>query len=116
MAEKMTDIARREGESIAPRQQLRRDSPFTMLERFANEMDTLFDDFGIGRNALFPRWSGSSQRGLSGAATSVWAPTLDVYQQNNELVVRADLPGMKKEDVCIDVTDSDLTISGERRQ
>jgi HSP20 family protein len=39
-----------------------------------------------------------------------------VYQQNNEFVVHADLPGLKKEDVTIDVTDNDLTISGERRQ
>jgi len=46
----------------------------------------------------------------------MWAPEIEVSQRDNELVVRADLPGMKKDDVCIDVTDSDITISGERHQ
>jgi HSP20 family protein len=45
-----------------------------------------------------------------------WAPELDVSQKDNELVIRADLPGMKRDDVHVDVTDSDITISGERRQ
>jgi len=39
-----------------------------------------------------------------------------VTQQNNELVVRADLPGLKKEDISVDVTDNEITISGERRK
>ena len=46
----------------------------------------------------------------------MWAPEIEVTQQGNELVVRADLPGLKKDDVCIDVTDTDISISGERRQ
>jgi HSP20 family protein len=35
--------------------------------------------------------------------------------EKDELVVRVDLPGMKKEDVCVDVTDNNITISGERQ-
>ena len=94
MSERMTEIARRT-------------DPFRMLERFANEVDNLFGDLGVGRN-----WTRTPMR----AATELWAPQLEVSQQNNELVLRADLPGLRKEDVCIDVTDSDITISGERRQ
>jgi HSP20 family protein len=54
----------------------------------------------------------SSLRG----GTETWAPEVEVSQQNNELVVRADLPGLKKDDIHIDVTDNAITISGERRQ
>src|SRR5205085_11602582 len=107
MAERATEIARRQGEGTAPRQPLWRDSPFRMLEQFATEVDSLFDDFGIGRG-----WSRTPLR----AGTQAWAPDVEMHQQNNELIVRADLPGMKKEDVSIDVTDSEITISGERRQ
>ena len=42
-------------------------------------------------------------------------PRLDVFEEGNEVVVKADLPGMKKEDVEITLTDNVLTISGERK-
>jgi HSP20 family protein len=81
-----------------------------MLERFADELDSVFDNFGLGRSWLAPR-NRTAQGGLD-----IWAPQLEVSQQNNELVVRADLPGMKKDDISIDVTDNEITISGERRR
>jgi len=49
------------------------------------------------------------------ARSEMWAPDIEVSQHDNEFVVRADVPGMKKEDVSVDVTDNDITISGERR-
>ena len=45
-----------------------------------------------------------------------WNPEIDVYQKNNRLFTRIDLPGMKKEDVKVEVTDGHLAISGERRR
>lgn len=84
--------------------------PFRMLERFADELDSVFDNFGLGRSWLAPR-NRTAHGGLD-----MWAPQLEVSQQNNELVVRADLPGMKKDDISIDVTDNEITISGERRR
>jgi HSP20 family protein len=41
---------------------------------------------------------------------------VEVTQQGNELVVRADLPGMKKDDIQVDITDDEVTLSGERRR
>jgi HSP20 family protein len=41
-------------------------------------------------------------------------PTVDIYEEGNELVFKADLPGMKKEDIKIDLTENMLTISGEK--
>jgi HSP20 family protein len=104
MAEKTTNLTQREPQRLARRERWS-SRPMSMLERFADEIDNVFGDFGFGRT-----------RGLLGSGRDMWAPAVEVYQQNNEFVVHADLPGLKKEDVTIDVTDNDLTISGERRQ
>jgi HSP20 family protein len=106
MAEKTSELATRQPQSIT--QQHR--NPF---ETFAHEMDRLFDDFGVGLGWLSRPWSSRARRQ---GALEMWTPQIEVTQQNNELVVRADLPGLKKEDVHIDVTDEAVTISGERRQ
>jgi HSP20 family protein len=45
----------------------------------------------------------------------VWAPQIEVFQRDNELVVRADLPGMTRDDVAVEVTEEAVTIQGERR-
>jgi HSP20 family protein len=66
-------------------------------------MDRMFDNFGFGR--------GSLARGQQ----SMWAPDVEMFQRGNELVVRADLPGMNKDDVQVDVADDVLTIQGERK-
>ena len=88
-----------------------------IVDRFADEMDRLLADFGFGRSR-FPAagasgflspWRGASE-------WTAWAPELEVFQRNNEVVVRADLPGLKKEDVTVDVTEDSITIAGERRQ
>lgn len=42
-------------------------------------------------------------------------PVLDVYEEGHEVIVKADLPGIKKEDVEITLRDNVLTISGERK-
>jgi HSP20 family protein len=121
MAEKHT------GQSLAsPRedQLTRRDrsrlanNPFQLFDRFADEMDRLFGDVGFGRGVLMPRsafgtrspWRGSSE------STESWAPAIEVFQRNNELVVRADVPGLTKDDIKVDVTDDAITIEGERKR
>src|ERR1043166_6134672 len=74
-------------------------------------MPSASDAAGAPRLGLGRSWLSRPAR----LAAQAWAPDIDVSQQNNELVVRADLPGMKREDVCVDVTDTDITISGERK-
>jgi len=115
MAEKQAGAASRQDDRLARRQTPQRSSdPFGMLDRFANEMDRIFDDFGFGRGWLSPRL-GRAQSGTE-VETFTWAPRVDVHQRNNELVVRADLPGIKKDDITVDVTDDAITIQGERHQ
>jgi HSP20 family protein len=44
-----------------------------------------------------------------------WAPEIDVFERDNRLVTKVDLPGLKKDDVKVEVTDGHLAISGERK-
>jgi HSP20 family protein len=45
-----------------------------------------------------------------------WAPQIEIVQRDDEIVVRADLPGLDRNDIDVEVNDGVLTISGERRQ
>lgn len=83
-------------------------NPVRGFQRLAEEMDRMFDDFGIGR-----RWTEPLSR-VTGM--DAWAPEIDIFQKNNELTIRADLPGMKRDEVSVDITDDAITIQGERKR
>src|SRR5688500_11571829 len=91
-------------------------TPFSVMRRFSEEMDRLFDDFGFGASWLRTR-SGrqSPSSGLSEFRQGLWAPSVETFERKRKLVIRADLPGLSKEDVNVEVTDNAITISGERR-
>jgi HSP20 family protein len=86
------------------------ENPWTLMQRFSEEIDRIFDNFGMGRSLLGLR-SGHGQD----FRQSMWSPQVEVYERDNNLVVCTDLPGMKKEDIHIELTDDMLMIRGERR-
>jgi len=100
-------------------------SPFMLMRRLMDDMDRLFEDFGFGRELGFGRglaaplfsdigrdvWGDGSNEGAT-----LWSPAVEVFEKGDKLVVRAEIPGVSKDDVSIDVTDDVLTIQGERRQ
>ncbi len=45
-----------------------------------------------------------------------WMPPVDITESENEFLIKADIPGMKKEDIKISLDDNTLTISGERKE
>src|SRR3989337_2797979 len=73
------------------------------------EMNRLLDEM-MGGTAGPARKSGRQQ----GAVTE-WAPAIDAVTKDGDVVIRAELPGVKQEDVDITLHDNVLTISGERR-
>jgi HSP20 family protein len=88
---------------------------------FTSDIDQLFEDFldfsGLGRNWLAPFGSrGLTARGMGETGRSMWSPEIEVFQRGDELVVLADLPGLKRDDVKVNVTNDSLIIQGERRQ
>lgn len=48
-------------------------------------------------------------------STRAWTPVVDIMENEGELVVRAEIPGMHREDIDIEVTSESLTIRGERK-
>ena len=52
--------------------------------------------------------------GLKEAGSEI-APSIDIYEEGDEVVVKAELPGMKKEDIEVNLTDDSITISGEKK-
>jgi HSP20 family protein len=64
-------------------------------------------------NRLF---EGSVTRDRSGQADlATWAPPVDIYETENELVVKADLPDLQEKDIDVRVAGNTLTIRGERK-
>jgi HSP20 family protein len=82
----------------------------------AEDMDRMFESFGFGRSRFAPRlWSDLPER-FAEAELAVWAPEIEVFDRAGQYVVRADLPGLKKDDVRVEVTDNALILEGERRK
>jgi len=72
-------------------------------------MDDMFNRFP----SLFEKWARLSGTGEKGVG---WAPSVDISETDQEYLIRASLPAVKKEDVNVTVEDGMLTVSGERRQ
>ena len=76
---------------------------FPLFERLSRELDDLFNTFG-------------TERRFTGPVNTVWTPAVEMFTKNNELVVRADVPGLKKEDIAIELTEDALVLRGERKE
>ncbi len=83
-------------------------TPFSFMRRFAEEMDQLFEDFDFRRDWLAPVLGSEFGAGI-------WSPQVEMLQHDGELIVRADLPGLTKDDLKVEITDNAITIEGERR-
>lgn len=79
-------------------------SPFRGFLDVRSEIDRMFDEVfgGLGRR-------------FGGGDLAEWSPAVDVYSKDGDLVIKAELPGMKPEDVDITLQEGVLTISGERK-
>ena len=78
--------------------------PFRELERMRREMDRLWDSFFEGRP------------GKKVEEVAEWSPTLDVSETKNDLVVKAEIPGIDPKDIDISLANEMLTIKGEKKQ
>src|SRR4029450_11229144 len=76
---------------------------FDRLRSLRDELDSLFE---------MPFWSNF---GRQSQLFSGWSPALDLYQNNDNVIARVELPGMRKEDIEISLQEGMLTINGERK-
>jgi HSP20 family protein len=86
-----------------------------MMRRISEDMDQLFESFGFGRSGFPTAFGPADLAGLEGTA-SLWTPHIEVYEREGKLVINADLPGVKKEDVHAEITPDAVTIRGQRKQ
>jgi len=93
--------------------------PFAFMRRFAEEMDRLFEDFGLETGwsvlSFFTRGREWMRR-EAGFIPAEWSPRVDVLEREGQVVVRVDLPGMTKDEVKVELTNEWLTVQGERRE
>jgi len=80
-------------------------SPFELMRRFTDELDHAFEGLGLMRGA-----------DVGAREIEMWTPSVEVFERDNNLVVRAELPGLDNEDVKVELTDDGLVIKGERRR
>jgi HSP20 family protein len=84
-------------------------TPFSLMRRLSDDMERIFEE-GWGARRL-PRLF----RGLE-LADARWTPDLEMFERKGELIVRADLPGMTKDNVKVEVSDGELVIQGQRKE
>ena len=77
--------------------------PFTELMSLRQAMDRLFEDSFVRPSRVLTTLGETAM------------PALDIYQTPTEVVVKAALPGVKPEDVSVDITGETLTIEGESK-
>jgi HSP20 family protein len=111
-AKERTELQKRQNDSQRERQQgmqpyglfpdLFSASPFQMMRRMSEEMDRMFNR-AMGGGLATP------------TAEAMWSPRIEAFQKEDKFVVRAELPGLRKEDVEVDMTDQAITIRGQRK-
>jgi HSP20 family protein len=106
------------GRALAPRQGTylgsNYGSPFALMRRLTDDMDRIFENFGAG--SMFGRdWPFAGSPAGSPEASAFWSPDVEMYEDEGKLVVAAELPGMRKEDVQVQIEQDAIVISGERR-
>lgn len=74
-------------------------NPFALMRRFTEDMDQMFGPVSKEASQL-----------------SDWRPAIEVKEEKGKFLVKADLPGVEMKDVKVNVTDSVLTVEGERKQ
>jgi len=106
-SESRSESRQQGSQSLEPRRQnqLQREtapmfSPFSMMRRMVEDMDRMFEGFGGSR---------------SNPAFETFLPSVDLFERDGKVIVRADLPGMNKDDVRVEMTEDAIVIEGERK-
>ncbi|HEY4485162.1 MAG TPA: Hsp20/alpha crystallin family protein [Nitrospiria bacterium] len=84
--------------------------PFTELTRMEREMERMFEDF-MGKPLFGLRWP----ERLRFPEFKFRGPAIEIYEEKDDLVLKAELPGMTKEDLDIQISDTYLTLKGEKK-
>jgi HSP20 family protein len=114
-------LQRRGGSSMSPYssgQEAYGTGPFSLMRRISDEMDRFFETFGLGgRSGFFPAQDRDWGEGQGSAnLPSMWSPHIEVFEREGKLVIQADLPGIKRDDVNVRMEQDAVIIQGQRQQ
>jgi len=79
-------------------------NPWNELVSLRERMNRVFDD------SLF-----RSDRREDSLAMGTWSPAVDMFEKDDQVVIKAELPGLEKKDISLDLTNGVLTLKGERK-
>ena len=84
-------------------------TPFSLMRRLSDDMERIFEDTWPRRRVpdLFRGFDTAQMR---------WTPDIEAFERKGEFVVRADLPGMTKDNVKVAISEGELVIEGERKE
>lgn len=106
-------MTKKETKELAKHEPTRAVSTFGTAERWFDEAERWFEnEFRRPFSMMRPFWTPR----LRAAEFEEITPSVDVFEEGDEVVVRAELPGMKKEDINVSITDSTVMITGEKKQ
>jgi HSP20 family protein len=77
-----------------------------------------FRDFSILQermNRVFEDAAGRGWKNDEPSATTSWSPAVDIYETDNEILVQAELPGVERKDIALQLENNVLTLKGERK-
>jgi HSP20 family protein len=105
MAEKAVKEKGKEMKAVTPWK------PFMDLTRWERDMERMMDSFFDRR--MRPWWP---ERWLRADEMEISAPVVDVFEEKDDIVVKAELPGIEKDNIEVNVSDHHLTIKGEKKK
>jgi HSP20 family protein len=96
-------------------------SPFSIMRQGLDEMERWVGQLGWPRGLASGTsgWGAPSGRGMMSQMMRQmgdWMPAIDAFQRGNEFVIRAEVPGMTRQDLTVEVGDDTLTLRGERKR
>lgn len=75
--------------------------PFNGLDQIESRINEFFDE-AFSRDRTYP-------------GTNIWCPPVDILESKDSYLIRAELPGLKKDDINVEFKDGAITLSGERK-
>lgn len=85
--------------------------PFSLTTPWEDEFDRMFGSF-LGTRL----WPSRNARRWFPIGLDISAPVVDLYDDKDQVVVKAELPGMTKDEIEIDISDHQLTLKGEKKK
>jgi len=115
MAQEVSKKGKKEGVPAQKGELVRRGE----FDRMVDQFDQMMGEFWRRPfSGLLPSFPGllRPSRALLGESLNLRVPAVDLYEGKEEVVLKAEVPGLSKEDIKIDLTDSMVTISGEKKK